>query len=410
MMEMFLVGGAVRDKYLGVPVTEKDWVVVGAQAEQLLNLGYIPVGKDFPVFLHPITGEEYALARQERKVAPGYAGFEFDASAQVTLEQDLWRRDLTVNAMAETLDGRLVDPMGGLKDLDSKILRHVSPAFVEDPVRILRVARFLARYYRLGFRVAQATLDLMAQMVMDGEVDHLVPERIWKETSRALGEPNPECYFRLLRQVGALARIMPELDALFGVPQPPLHHPEIDTGEHSLSVLQQAALLSPKMSVRWAALIHDLGKAVTPPELWPHHYDHEMKGLAIIKQLCLRLKVPNDATDLALMVAQFHTHCHRAKELKASTLVKTLAALDAFRKPERFEAFLLCCEADARGRLGLEHRPYPQADYFREAFKQCQNINVQEIIQRGYKGEEIKNEIHRQRVHVLMQWQNRCSE
>ena len=359
-MKIYLVGGAVRDTLLNYPVIERDWVVVGANAQQMLDQGFVQVGKDFPVFLHPTTKEEYALARIERKTAPGYTGFSFDASQAVSLKQDLERRDLTINAIAQADDGTLIDPYGGQQDIAQKQLRHVSLAFCEDPVRILRIARFVARYHHLGFTIAPETHTLMQRMVEAGEVDALVPERVWKETAKALSEANPARYFEELRACGALARIMPELDALFGVPQPPAHHPEIDTGVHSLLCLTEAAQLSTTINVRFAALIHDLGKACTPSELLPSHHGHEQKGLKKVTSLCERLNVPKDTKRLALAACEFHTHCHRATELKASTLNKLFTALGAYKNTEFFNAFLQVCEADARGRTGLEKRAYLQ--------------------------------------------------
>lgn len=402
-MQIYLVGGAVRDKHLGYPCSERDWVVVGAQPETLEKLGYKPVGKDFPVFLHPETGEEYALARTERKTGPGYTGFSFHTAPDVTLEQDLARRDLTINAMAETEDGQLVDPYGGAEDLRHRRLRHVSPAFVEDPVRILRVARFAARYHHLGFTVAGETLALMRRMVDTGEADHLVPERVWKEFERALGERNPQVFVQTLRECSALARVLPELDALFGVPQPAEHHPEIDTGVHCLMALQQAAKLSEDTRVRFATLMHDLGKALTPEDQWPSHHGHEERALVPIDRLCERVAAPRDYRRLARLAAQYHTHCHRALELRPATVLKLLKAADAFRKPGQFEHFLLCCEADARGRTGFEDRPYPQADYLRAALSCCQSIDNREIAARGHTGKAFGEALDRERLERLAQ-------
>ena len=364
-METYLVGGCVRDALLGIPVKDRDWVVVGATPDQLRAHGFVPIGKDFPVFLHPQTKEEYALARTERKTAPGYSGFQFHAAADVTLEQDLQRRDLTINAIAQTPDGTLIDPYHGQRDLHARLLRHVSPAFVEDPVRILRVARFAARYANLGFRIASETLTLMATMVNNGEVNALVPERVWQETERALGEAMPQVFFQTLRDCGALKVIFPEIDALFGVPQPAEHHPEIDTGIHTMLVLEQATKLSADTQVRFAALLHDLGKGVTPPQAWPHHYEHEARGVPLVENVCARLKVPSAYRDLARLVAQYHLHFHRIKELRPGTVLETLQALDALRRPQRFEAFLLACEADSRGRPGYENRPPDKSELFR---------------------------------------------
>lgn len=366
-MQVFLVGGAVRDTLLGRQVKEHDYVVVGATPEQMVALGYRPVGKDFPVFLHPQTHQEYALARTERKTAPGYRGFVVHAEPDVTLEEDLRRRDFTINAMAQANDGHIVDPYGGRADLDARLLRHVSEAFAEDPVRILRAARFTARYAGLGFRVAPETRALMRQMVDAGEVDALVSERVWQELSRALGEPHPEAFFEVLRDCGALAKLMPELDRLWGVPQPAAHHPEIDTGVHVMMVLQQAVRLSPDPEVRFAALMHDLGKGVTPEQYWPKHHGHEQASVKLVEQLCSRLRVPNAYLELARHVAADHGNCHRALELRPDTTLKLLERLDAFRRPDRFRQFLLACEADARGRTGFEDRSYPQADWLLRA-------------------------------------------
>jgi len=368
-MKTYLVGGCVRDALLGRSVQDRDWVVVGATAEHMLAQGYKQVGKDFPVFLHPLSKEEYALARTERKTAPGYSGFSFHAAADVTLEQDLARRDLTINAMAQTADGEIIDPFHGQDDLRERVLRHVSPAFSEDPVRILRVARFAARYAELGFHLAPETLTLMRAMVHNGEVAALVIERVWQETSRALAEKSPAIFFEVLRECGALKVIFPELDALFGVPQPVEYHPEIDTGVHTLMVLQQAARLSTDSSVRFAALLHDLGKGITPQEEWPHHNGHEVKGVPLVDALCKRLNVPGGYRDLACMVAEYHLHYHCIKELRPGTILDTLQALDAFRRPQRFEAFLLACEADARGRPGYENRELEQPRWFRRYFE-----------------------------------------
>lgn len=403
-MDIYLVGGAVRDKRLGYPYSEKDWVVVGARPEDLQAQGFTPVGKDFPVFLHPQTGEEYALARTERKTAPGYTGFQFHTAPDVTLEQDLARRDLTINAMAENERGELVDPYGGARDLEARLLRHVSPAFSEDPVRILRVARFAARYHHLGFTVAEDTLALMRDMVASGEVDHLVPERVWKEMERALGERDPQIFIQCLRDCGALARVLPEVDALFGVPQSPEHHPEVDTGVHCLMVLEQAATLTGDTRVRFAALIHDLGKGVTPKDEWPRHIGHEQRSLPLVEALCDRITAPKDYRRLARLAAEYHTHCHRAQELKPNTILKLLRAADAFRKPAQFEQFLLCCEADARGRTGFEDRDYPQADYLRGALKACQSIDNREIAAQGHTGKAFGEALDRERLARLSEF------
>jgi tRNA nucleotidyltransferase (CCA-adding enzyme) len=400
-MEVYLVGGAVRDELLGLPVKERDWVVVGATPEALLIQGYQQVGKDFPVFLHPHTHEEYALARTERKTAPGYHGFQVCATPEVTLKEDLSRRDLTINAMARDAAGRLIDPYGGLSDLQGRWLRHVSPAFAEDPVRILRVARLAARHAALGFRVAPETLALMRAMVTHGEVDALVPERVWAETVRALGESSPERFIAVLRDCEALARIFPEIDRLFGVPQPPLHHPEIDTGIHLLLSLQQAVRLGADPLVRFAVLVHDLGKGTTPPAEWPHHIGHEAHGGQLVRDFCRRLRVPNDYRDLGVLAATYHTHCHRALELRPRTLLKTLQALDAFRKPQRFEQFLLACEADARGRQGYEERPYPQAERLRTAYRAAAAVAVSPLLAQGLSGAKLGEAVRRARLRAV---------
>src|SRR5262245_20852451 len=352
-MQVYLVGGAVRDRLLGLPVRERDWVVVGARPEELERQGYLPVGKEFPVFLHPETREEYALARVERKVAPGYKGFTTQFSPDVTLEEDLKRRDLTINAMAEDADGVVVDPFNGQRDLEARVLRHVSDAFVEDPVRILRVARFAARFAHLGFKVAAETRELMKRIVAAGEVDALVPERVWKETLRGLSEPRPDVYFETLRDCGALEVIFPEIAALFGVPQPEKWHPEVDTGVHVMMALRLAARLSQSEAVRFAVLTHDLGKATTPKAQLPGHHGHERRSEELLERLCTRLPVPNKLRDLARHVALHHGTVHRAAELKSQTVLKLIVEVDGLRQPERFEDFLVACEADARGRKGL---------------------------------------------------------
>ncbi|BAP55872.1 tRNA nucleotidyl transferase [Thioploca ingrica] len=402
-MKIYQVGGMVRDKLLGYPSQDQDWVVVGVTPEEMLALGYTQVGRDFPVFLHPTTHEAYALARTERKTKPGYTGFTVYAAPDVTLEEDLQRRDLTINAMAEDPDGHLIDPFNGLADLRAGILRHVSPAFVEDPVRILRVARFAARF---GFQVAAATVALMVEMVNNGEVDALVPERVWQETVRALGEPQPQQFFTVLRNCGALARIFPEIDRLFGVPQPPQYHPEIDTGAHVMLCLQQARQMTDDTQVIFAVLTHDLGKGTTPSEEWPKHIDHEQRGAELIELLCQRYRVPHQYHDLAVLVARYHTRCHRVTELRTATLLDTLHHLDAFRRPQRLEQFLLACEADFRGRLGYAEQPYPQADYFRRAFAVASQVEVATLLAEGFKGIKIKEELQRRRLHALNQLKN----
>ncbi len=400
----FLVGGAVRDQLLDIPVRERDWVVVGLDTEVMIAAGFQPVGRDFPVFLHPTTREEYALARTERKSAPGYRGFVIHASPQVTLEEDLRRRDLTINAMALDHAGRLIDPFRGREDLDNGLLRHVSEAYTEDPVRILRTARFAARFGRWGFRVAHTTHHLMEKLVSAGEVDHLVAERVWQETRKALDSAQPQRYFEVLRACGALERIFPELDALFGVPQPAHHHPEIDSGVHTLLVLQQAARLSDKSTVRFAALLHDLGKGMTPADQWPRHHGHEDRGRERVEQLCKRLKVPREYRDLALLVTQFHGHYHRADELRPATLLQLLESLDALRRPERLDDFLLACEADQRGRTGFEEHDFSrQPKIIRAALTAAHTIIPQQVITAGYQGAEISREMHRRRVQAIKQ-------
>lgn len=408
-MQTYLVGGAVRDHLLNRPVKDNDWVVVGATPEEMISKGYEQVGADFPVFLHPDTKEEYALARTERKSGKGYQGFVCDFSSAVTLEEDLLRRDLTINAMAQDSDGKIIDPYNGQTDLQNRILRHVSPAFQEDPLRVLRVARFAARFAGLGFRIADETMDLMKQMVVGNELDHLVAERVWTETQRSLGENSPDTYFRVLRECGALKVWFEELDALFGVPQPEKHHPEIDTGEHALLCLQAAQKLSDSTAVRWAALIHDLGKGRTPESEWPRHFGHEKKGLSPVKQLCNRLKAPNDAKTLALLSSEFHTHVHRAFELRPDTLLKLFDQVDAWRRPERFEDFLLVCIADARGRTGLEECDYPQAEYCRNALKEALTITAQDIIATGIQGAEIRPALAKARADHLKDWKSTLS-
>ncbi|SDZ75444.1 tRNA nucleotidyltransferase (CCA-adding enzyme) [Thiothrix caldifontis] len=404
-IKTYLVGGAVRDQLLGLPIKDRDWVVTGATPADLLQQGFKPVGSDFPVFLHPQTGEEYALARTERKTAQGYHGFQFHTAADVTLEQDLARRDLTINAMAQDTNGILIDPYGGQAAVQQRLLRHVSTAFAEDPVRILRVARFAARFAPLGFQIASETQQLMCDMVAAGEVNALVPERVWQETVRALAEPAPERFFEVLRGCGALQVLFPELDRLFGVPQPAKYHPEIDCGIHTLMVLQQAVKLSSAPEVRFAALTHDLGKGLTPQTILPSHHGHELISRQLTTQLCERLKIPNRFRELAEHVAEQHGRIHKALELQPKTVLKVLESTDAFRKPERFEQLLIACEADARGRTGFESRPYPQAGHFRQALTACQQVAVQAVIQDGFQGANIKEELHRRRIEAIKQIQ-----
>ena len=400
-MEIYLVGGYVRDQLLGLETKDRDWVVVGSTADDMLKQNYRQVGKDFPVFLHPQTNEEYALARTERKTAAGYSGFSFHATADVTLEEDLIRRDLTINAIAQSDNGDLIDPFNGQADIKAKILRHVSPAFVEDPVRILRLARFAARFADLGFSIADETQKLMMEMVNNGEVDALVPERVWQETMQALRENTPSRYFEVLRDCGALKRLFPEIDRLWGVPQPEKHHPEIDTGIHTMMVLTQAAKLSDDAKVRFAALVHDLGKGITPKEQWPKHIEHESRGVPLVEALCDRYHIPNDYRELAVIVTRYHLHYHRAAELRDDTFLKTLDSLDAFRRPERFELFLLACEADSRGRTGFENTHFEQAEIYRKVFNAAKAINAKELVALGLKGKEIKEELNKQRIQAI---------
>jgi tRNA nucleotidyltransferase (CCA-adding enzyme) len=406
-MQVYLVGGAVRDALLGIPVKERDWVVVGGTREELLRRKYREVGRDFPVFLHPETREEHALARLERKVAPGYRGFSVEFGPEVTLEEDLARRDLTINAIAQAADGTLLDPYGGRRDLEARVLRHVSPAFIEDPVRVLRVARFAARFAPLGFRVAPETLALMHAMVERGEVEALVPERVWQETEKALREPKASEFFRVLRGCGALRPIYPEIDALFGVPQPAQWHPEIDTGLHTLLVLDQAALLSAEPKVRFAALVHDLGKATTPPAEWPSHRGHEERSVWLIDALAERLRLPADYRELAIIVARYHGIVHRASELRPNTILEFLERTDAFRRPERFTQALLACEADARGRTGLEDIPYPQRAYLQAARDAAAAIKPSPEDIAAHSGAKIAEHLHRRRAIVIAELRER---
>jgi tRNA nucleotidyltransferase (CCA-adding enzyme) len=399
-MEIYQVGGAVRDKLLGLPVTDRDWVVVGATPAEMEARGFKLVGADFPVFLHPDTHEEYALARTERKTAPGYKGFTVHAAPDVTLEEDLKRRDLTINAMAMREDGSLIDPFNGAQDLKNKLLRHVSPAFAEDPVRILRVARFAARF--VEFHIADETNALMLQMVKNGEVDALVPERVWAELERALGEIRPSRFFEVLRDCSALEKLFPELERLYGVPQPAQYHPEIDTGVHVMMVLDQATRLSSDARVRFAALLHDLGKGTTPPDQWPRHIGHEERSVELVKDICKRFRVPNDYRDLAILVARYHGDCHRADELRPATLMERLEALDAVRRPDRFEQFLLACQADIRGRPGYEDDPYPQADIFRTVLRAYSSVDPQPLATAGFNGEAMARELHNLRLTAIV--------
>ncbi|MCK5725852.1 MAG: multifunctional CCA addition/repair protein [Thiotrichaceae bacterium] len=402
-MRILLVGGAVRDQLLNRPVKDHDWVVVGATEKQMLAKGFRPVGKDFPVFLHPKTNEEYALARIERKQAKGYHGFSFDSCHTVTLEEDLMRRDLTINAMAQDDNGKIYDYHGGQDDIKYKLLRHVSDSFTEDPVRILRVARFAARYAGLGFTVAKPTIKLMKKMVTNGEVNALVAERVWQETEKALTEPHPEVFFEVLRECGALKVLFPDIDRLFGVPQPPQWHPEVDTGIHTMMVLQQACRLSDNPIIRFAALTHDLGKGTTKKEILPSHHGHEERSYYLLIPLCEQYRIPKQYAQLAKLTARYHTHIHKAFELQPKTLLKVLESCDAFRQPDRFSALLTACKADTRGRTGFEERQYPQQKYYQKLADACAKVDTKAIISAGFKGIQIKEQLHQKRIKVIKQ-------
>lgn len=397
-LQRYLVGGAIRDELLGLPVGERDWVVVGSTPDDMQTAGYTPVGRDFPVFLHPKTKEEYALARTERKSGRGYRGFVFHTGSDVTLEDDLRRRDLTINAIARTSDGTLVDPYGGQDDLNNRVLRHVSDAFVEDPVRLVRLARFYSRFAPLGFHVAEETVTLLRTMVSNGEVDHLVPERVWAETRRALMHDEPHLFFYLLRQCGALKPLFPELDALFGVPQPIKHHPEVDSGVHTLLVLAQSARLEAPLAARYAALCHDFGKARTPHNKLPSHHGHENAGVPLAEACSLRLGVPTQLRQMAMLAAQWHTHVHRFRHLKPTTALQLFEALDALRRPERLDLLIHVCESDVRGRLGFEHRGYPQAKSARTALAAAASVSAQHLVEQGLRGPAIGEALRRERL------------
>jgi tRNA nucleotidyltransferase (CCA-adding enzyme) len=403
-MEVYLVGGAVRDELLGLPVRERDWCVVGATPDTLIGLGYRQVGKDFPVFLHPQSGEEYALARTERKTGTGYHGFSFETSPTVSIEEDLGRRDLTINAIARDLDGRIIDPYNGVADIHARQLRHISDAFAEDPVRVLRVARFAARFAGLGFQVANETLQKMRDMVGAGEVHELVPDRVWKETQSALSGGSPQVFFSVLRDCGALKVVFPEVDALFGIPQPAKWHPEIDCGVHAMMVLEQASQLSDSPEVRFAALVHDLGKATTPKAHLPKHPGHEKRSVRLVNALSNRMPVPVAYRELGVLVAEFHAHCHRAFELRPTTILRVLQRLDAFRRPDRFEKFLLACEADARGRTGYENNPYPQAQYLRGAIEAALAVSGADYASKELSGGEIGELVSKARLAALREY------
>lgn len=402
-MKTYLVGGAVRDALLKLPVKDRDWVVVGATPEAMLAQGFQQVGRDFPVFLHPHSREEYALARTERKSGNGYTGFVTWSAPDVTLEQDLQRRDLTINAIAQRENGELIDPFYGERDLQARLLRHVSDAFNEDPLRVLRVARFAARFAHLNFRIADETQALMRQMAASGELSHLTAERVWKETEKALTSRNPQVYFQTLRDCGALEVLFPELDRLFGIPAPAKWHPEIDTGVHTLMTLTMAASLSDEIDVRFATLFHDVGKALTPPEKWPSHHGHGAAGVPLVEALCQRLRVPNAIRDLALIVTEFHDVVHTIERQSADALVALFDRIDAWRKPHRVEQIALTSEADARGRAGLESMPYPQGDYLRQAFALAQSVPTKAVIEAGFKGAEVREELTRRRIAAVAQ-------
>ncbi len=400
-LQRYLVGGAVRDKLLNIDSYDRDWVVVGSTPQEMRSLGFSAVGKDFPVFLHPKTKEEHALARTERKSGSGYTGFECYFAPDVSLEEDLMRRDLTINAIAQDDKGQLYDPYHGQQDLSNRILRHVSDAFVEDPLRVLRVARFAAKLHHLNFTVAPETMVMMSEIVQSGELAHLTAERVWQEWHKSLSTPHPEVFLSVLRECGALAVVLPEIDALFGVPQPEKWHPEIDTGIHTLMVAQQAALLSPSLPVRFAAQVHDLGKGITPESEWPSHKMHCHTGLKIIKKLCDRVRVPNEFRDLALLVCEQHSNIHRAGELKPTTFLKVLNKFDVWRKPERLNDILLCCQADHAGRKGLETQPYPQKARFEAAYQAALQVEVKAIIADGFQGKDIREEQEKRRATAI---------
>jgi tRNA nucleotidyltransferase (CCA-adding enzyme) len=403
-MQIYLVGGAVRDSLINYPSSENDWVVVGATPEQMTDLGYRPVGQDFPVFIHPKTGEEYALARTERKSGHGYKGFEFYTSTEVSLEEDLIRRDLTINAMAKDDAGNIIDPFGGQNDLEHKLLRHVSEAFTEDPLRVLRVARFAARYAHLGFTVAPETQDLMKSIVAKGEIEFLVAERIWKETSRALSERSPQVFFEVLKECNALKVLLPEVDALFGVPQRADYHPEIDTGIHTLMALEASTQLTDCEAIRFAVLVHDVGKAITPEDVLPSHSGHEKRGLPLVKAICDRLTVPNKHRQLAMAVTEFHLLSHRALELKPATLLKLFQSIGAIRSPDKLLDFLTCCEADIKGRAGFENATYPSKDYLLAALKAVNKADISDLVAQGVTGAEIGKQLNQRQIKQLTEF------
>jgi len=409
-MKIYLVGGAVRDRILGKTVQDRDWVVVGSSADEMSRMGYVRVGKDFPVFLHPETKEEYALARTERKSGHGYYGFEIDSDPNVTLEEDLARRDLTINAIAMDEENRFIDPYGGVKDIENRVLKHVTTAFAEDPLRVLRVARFKSRLHHLGFNIDASTIKLMAEISKSGELKTLAEERVWCELHKALMEITPSQFFLTLKECGALAVLFPELENLFGVAQTKEHHPEVDTGIHTMMVLDQSAKLQAKPEVRFAALVHDLGKADTPPDKLPRHIGHEEKSVKRVNQLCSRLKVPKVYHELSVLVARYHTHCHRAFELKAGTVLNLFESIDAFRRPERLSQFLLACKADALGRGNASNNKYKQLEYLLAAFDVAKSVDVKPIIENGVTGSDIRLQLKRKRSQAIAILKNKYSQ
>ena len=400
-VETYLVGGAVRDELLGIPVKEKDWVVVGSTPEAMVDKGFRPVGQSFPVFIHSQSGEEYALARTERKTGRGYKGFSFFTDPSVTLEQDLLRRDLSINAIAMRDNGELIDPLGGRGDIERRVLRHVSDAFLEDPLRVLRVARFVAQLAEFGFSIAPETMELMEKMVESGELEDLTAERVWIETEKALQTVRPRLYFETLRKMGALKVLFPEIDRLFGVPQNPKYHPEIDTGLHILLSLDQICAESNVLRLRFSVLVHDLGKGTTPRDQWPSHNGHEERGVKQIENLAKRLRIPNDCRDLAIKVSRWHLHCHRALELKAATIEKLFSGLDLWRNPQLLPEFLSCCQADIRGRTGMENNDYPQAAYLTDCFQAALTVDSQKIRESGFEGEAIGKKMREARIAAI---------
>ncbi len=400
-MKIYKVGGCVRDHLLGLPIVDIDWVVTGTTVDNMRSAGYQTVGKDFPVFLHPKTKQEYALARSERKTAPGYHGFDFNTDPTITIEQDLLRRDLTINAIAEDEDGNLIDPYGGQADIEKRMLRHVSDAFVEDPVRVLRVARFAARFNHLGFKLAPETIQLIREIGTSGELGTLVAERVWSEMSRALGESNPSIFFKTLRECDVLASLFPEIDNLYGVPQTAKYHPEIDTGIHVMMALEKSAELNFDNETRFAVLMHDLGKATTPADILPSHHGHEQRGVKLVTSFCKRWKVPKAHTELALITTEYHTHIHRAFDLKPNTLLKLFTKTDVFRKPERFKKMLQACLSDVRGRTDFENNPYPQATFINQLADKLCHADISQIIQSNLDGKALGEAIQNLRLDLI---------